>query len=197
MIFWLQIIIWFLFHILFFIVVALSSGGNWCYINFRWSSVVTIKKIIHLQGILTGECNFSLSCSTIVSMYRYKNSGNSSALEIWQTKLPAQNLLFDLSKTVQHFMVSVPVKSETYMWFLEPAKHLYSLCCPYVDLEFFTYFPTSPPIYMTIAHFLHEAFSDQTFVSFMVSTTTIAPVPMSIILLILLYFNWLLMCLTC
>lgn len=60
---------------------------------------------------MTSECNLSLLCSTIVSMYRYKNSGNSFAMEIWQTKPAAQSLLFDLGKTV-HLMVSVTIESE-------------------------------------------------------------------------------------
>lgn len=34
-----------------------------------------LKNKTHLQGILTGECHLSLSCSTMVSMYRYKKPG--------------------------------------------------------------------------------------------------------------------------
>ena len=49
-----------------------------------------LKNKTHLQGILTGECNLSLS--TIVSVYTQDKSGNSSALETWQTKPPAPNL---------------------------------------------------------------------------------------------------------
>lgn len=84
-----------------FIVIALASDGNWCYVNVSWLS---LKNKTHLQGILTGECNLSLSCSTIVSVYRYQKSGNNSALEIWQTKPPAPNLLL----VAKLFGISLP-----------------------------------------------------------------------------------------
>ena len=46
------------------LVTALNSDGNGCHVNFRWSSVVIIKKVEHPQGVWTGECNLLLSCST-------------------------------------------------------------------------------------------------------------------------------------
>lgn len=108
-------------------------------------------------------------CSTIVSMYRYKNSGNSFAMEIWQIKPAAQSLLFDLGKTV-HLMVSVTIESErpTCDFLSLPSFYVLSVALFFFFcLEFFTFFPTSYSVYPAISHFLHEASPDQTFISFM------------------------------